>query len=276
VLNLNTVPKATLHIRRRTISSPLKPGNTPLCQKLRIGGCNRYTSGQSEVLLEYAMTANTVFVPTAEAAFIAGVSDREMNRVVDEHILPADLFRNDNGRTFTRLGAAFTHFYFKTERHFLAEFRRQILTELAVRLKKRPDRNLILALPERMPIDLDWHIVIAHARIDVAVSIAEASKRVREVEQADLLVKVSPEVLGGLAVFSGTRVPIDTVVASLDKGIDRRRVMASYPFLTDEHIKAARVYTEVHPQKGRPRRMSETHPRWKLKSSSVVRSATKA
>jgi hypothetical protein len=47
-----------------------------------------------------------LFVPTSEAAFIADVSDREMNRAVDEHILPEPLIRSGNGRRFARLGAA--------------------------------------------------------------------------------------------------------------------------------------------------------------------------
>ena len=56
----------------------------------------------------------------------------------------------------------------------------------------------------------------------------------------------TPGVMGGVAVFSGTRVPIEIVIASLDRGIDKQRTVASYPFLTDEHIQAARVYTKAH------------------------------
>ena len=37
----------------------------------------------------YGATMLDLFVPTSEAAFIADVSDREMNRAVDEHILPS-------------------------------------------------------------------------------------------------------------------------------------------------------------------------------------------
>jgi hypothetical protein len=36
------------------------------------------------------------FVPTAEAAFIGGVTDRAMNRAIDEHILPDSLIRSDS------------------------------------------------------------------------------------------------------------------------------------------------------------------------------------
>jgi len=123
---------------------------------------------------------------------------------------------------------------------------------------------------------LDWRVDVPNARIDVTSFIRESWERVRDVEHANSLVEANPEVMGGAAVFSGTRVPIETVIASLDRGIARHRIAASYPFLTDEHIKAARIYAKVHPRRGRPPRMSQTHPDWKFKSSRIARSANKA
>jgi len=221
------------------------------------------------------MTALPTFVPTAEAAFIAGLSDRDMNRVVDEHILPDVLVHSNNGRFFARLGAAFACFYFNTEQQFVANLRREILRKLTLRLELRADKDLVFDLAP-MPRNLDWCVDVPNARIDVTAFILEALERVRKVERANSLVQEDPEVMGGLPVFSGTRVPLDIVIASLDQGIDKRRMAASYPFLTDEHIEAARVYTKVHPKRGRPRRMSETNPNWKVKSSRVARSTAKA
>ncbi len=221
------------------------------------------------------MSAVPTFVPTSEAAFIAGLSDRDMNRVVDEHILPDVLVQSINGRSFARLGAAFACFYFNTEQQFVANLRREILRELTLRLEMRADKDLVFDLAP-MPRDLDWCVEVPNARIDVTAFIRAALERVRKVERANCLVQEDPEVMGGLAVFSGTRVPIEIVIASLDRGIDKQRMVASYPFLTDEHIEAARVYTQIHPKRGRPRRISERHPNWKVKSSRVVRPAAKA
>ena len=39
-----------------------------------------------------------VFVPSAEAAFIAELSDRDMNRVFDERLVPESLVRAEDGR----------------------------------------------------------------------------------------------------------------------------------------------------------------------------------
>ena len=218
------------------------------------------------------MNGAAAFVPTAEAAFIAGLSDRDMNRVMDEHIVPDALFRADNGRRFARLAAAFARFYFGTEEQFVATLRRQILEELTRRVALRRDKNSVFAMT-RMPNDFDWCVTVPYARVDVSTFIQDAVDRVRQVEQADALVHVDPEVMDGLPVFSGTRVPVETITSSLDKGIGKARLMSSYPFLSDEHIAAARTYLRVHPKRGRPRRLSEANPSWTVKSSRKVRAA---
>lgn len=61
------------------------------------------------------------------------------------------------------------------------------------------------------------------------------------------LVESDPGILRGTPVFVGSRVPIDTVLASLGKGIGMERLRASYPFLTPAHVRAARLYVQEHP-----------------------------
>jgi uncharacterized protein (DUF433 family) len=227
---------------------------------------NLYTTG---------MPVPSTFVPTAEAAFIAGLSDREMNRVVDEHILPDALFRVDHGRWFARLGAAFASFFFGTERLFVAGLRRQIMIDLVLRLERHADKDAVFALASN-PRDLDWLVAVPNAQIDATSFIVDAWERVGRIERAHLLVTSDPEVLGGLEVFAGTRVPIDTVTSSLERGVALKRLTASYPFLTAEHVEAARVYAAVHPKRGRPRRIADAHPNWKVKSTRLIRTPAKA
>ena len=73
------------------------------------------------------------------------------------------------------------------------------------------------------------------------------------------LVVSDPEILSGEPVFAGTRITIDTVLASLDAGIDLARIRASYPIVDDEHIAAARASRAAHPR-SRELRFSERHP----------------
>jgi len=56
------------------------------------------------------------------------------------------------------------------------------------------------------------------------------------------LVTTDPEILGGKPVFTGSRVSIDVVLASLDSGVPFDRLKEPWPFLTMEHIQTARDY----------------------------------
>lgn len=53
------------------------------------------------------------------------------------------------------------------------------------------------------------------------------------------LITIDSMILGGIPTFRGTRVPVDSVSASLKKGISRERVLSAYPSLTHEHLDAA-------------------------------------
>lgn len=74
------------------------------------------------------------------------------------------------------------------------------------------------------------------------------------------------EVMSGEAVFAGTRVLIAAVLDSLNAGIPLERVKAAYPFLTDEHLRSARVYATEHQGHCKPRRLGEQYA-WPIQRS---------
>ena len=218
---------------------------------------------------------SNLLIPTAEAAFIAGLSDRHMNRVVDEHLMPGVLFeRAGNVRKFTRLCAVFSKFYFDDGNWLAAGARRQVLDELTQRvvsLDSKDDVFALMTLPDRF----SWKVSNYTVEVDMAPYVAEVSARVKDVHTAESLVVTNPDVMGGLAVFAGTRVPLEMVLGSIDAGVNLERLKVSYPFLTDAHIQAARVYAEVHPRRGRPRRLEDAHSAAIRRVKRVVRIATK-
>lgn len=219
--------------------------------------------------------STTLFIPTAEAAFIAGLTDRQMNRVVDEHLVPEHLFEQQgNSRLFTRLGAAFAKFYFATEDLLLAGARKQVLDELNARVDRLPAKNQVLTLT--LLDSMSWKVERRFVEVDVLPFLQEAFNRAKEVAQADALVTTNPEVMGAVPVFAGTRVPIAIVLSSLAAGIHLDRLKASYPFLTDAHIESAKVYEAVHPRRGRPRRMAEVNPALSRRVMRVVKRTASA
>lgn len=60
------------------------------------------------------------------------------------------------------------------------------------------------------------------------------------------LVSANPRVMGGLPVFAGTRVPIETILSSLAAGVDLEELELSHPFLTPAYLEAAQAYAESH------------------------------
>ena len=175
-------------------------------------------------------------------------------------------------RRFTRLSAAFARFYFDTEELLTAAARRQVVEELAQRVGGLQARDEVLALT-RGSQDMSWKVARCAVEIDVTSYVATVLVRAREVDQANTLVSVDPEVMGGEPVFAGTRVPIDIVLGSMDAGIDQQRLQGSYRFLTPVHLAAARVWRQVHPRRGRPRRLAQEPSAMTHLSSRVVRRA---
>jgi uncharacterized protein (DUF433 family) len=218
-----------------------------------------------------------LFVSSAEAAFVGRLTDRQINRVVDEKLVPLRLLaQSGTTRQFARLAAAFARFYIDMEDTLAVNARRVVLDELDRRLNTLEDKqqDRVMRLSE-LPADLDWIVKVSNVVVDVMPFVADAYARAREVDIADALVCADPDVMRGAACFAGTRVPIETVLASLDEGASMSRLKASYPFLTDAHVEAARVYMSVHPRRGRPRKLVEASPALRPQSSRVVRRATR-
>jgi uncharacterized protein (DUF433 family) len=228
-------------------------------------------------LSEYLIMRDTLFVSSAEAAFVGELTDRQINRVVDEGLVPARLLVQAGARRqFARLAAAFARFYLDMEDTLAVAARRRVLAVLDQRLQHldaaRQDRVLRL---DELPHDLDWTVAMPGVVVDVAPFVVHAFARAREVDSADALVSSDAEIMNGTPCFRGTRVPIEGVLASLDEGVSLQRLQGSYPFLTPAHAEAARVYLHVHPRRGRPRRLGQTDPSLRTASSRVVRPAAR-
>jgi len=55
-------------------------------------------------------------------------------------------------------------------------------------------------------------------------------------------ITVNPEVCHGKACIKGTRIPVSVILDNLAKGLSFEEILASYPSLTKEAIRAAIAY----------------------------------
>jgi uncharacterized protein (DUF433 family) len=214
------------------------------------------------------------FVSTAEAAFLAGLDTSIINRLVDDRLVPAHLLLQEPGsRRMSRLGAAFARVYCDLENTLAPRARRDLVEELSRRIHALTGEQQQAILQLHALRSVNWIVMFHHVVVDVTPQVDDAAARAKEVDLADMLVTTDPEVMGGAPCFAGTRVPIDYVLASLDEGESLERLRASYSFLTEAHIDAARVYLLVRPRRGRPRKLSDRSPSMKPRMSKIVKPA---
>ncbi|SFG43294.1 Uncharacterized conserved protein, DUF433 family [Duganella sp. CF458] len=223
------------------------------------------------------------YVSSVEAAYIADVTDRDVHRAIDEQIVPDGFIQLSNGRRLSRLAAAFIAFYYKTETMFTASMRKRVLNTIADQVTNSGNlivtehelRTLLNRAETKSVLHFSTEEAESAVSVDFSKYISVVFKRSEEVERALLAISSSEDVMGGLPVFRGTRVPVDSILASIENGVELSRIKDSYPFLSDELIKYAKIYSRVRPRRGRPRRLDEVNPGWKVKTEKIVRAASK-
>jgi uncharacterized protein (DUF433 family) len=194
-----------------------------------------------------------------EAAVVASVTVRDVNRVIDERILPDKLYAigEDRTRSFFVDSCVLIAFYFKTANQLTAEERVKTIADASSRLpsisiKEGSRRNASRS---------NWVVREDFLTIDLAPFVKSVRGQFAKLQQARELVVEDPEVLGGTPVVRNTRIPIYDVAASAAKGTSTDRLLAAYPGLTAREVELATLYAEANPQRGRPRRTGGPSPR---------------
>jgi uncharacterized protein (DUF433 family) len=205
---------------------------------------------------------STIFLSSAEAAYVAELSEPLIQRAVEDQVVYEPLIRQGSEWSISRLAAAFIAFYCKTEQHDSQRSRKSMLASSISHITASGNLKRAMAL-KLSSTDKLFDLVLAQ-------HIAAATIRSHKLDRALRSISVSDNVMWGMPVFSGTRVPVDTVVGSLEEGTSLAELKESYAFLTEDLVESAQIYTQVHPMQGRARRMSESHPDWKISSITVI------
>ena len=195
-------------------------------------------------------------ITPAEASVIAGVELRDIHRVFDEGLLTEPLIRKQgNQRLVARDAALLLRFYFGADRHLSAEARRAVLQAII-----GPDRKRVLGRLSALP---RWHRTVTVApgiAVSLAPYVTAAENGAARFARARAVIVEDPDVLDGMPVIRGTRLPVYDVAASLAAGASRERVQSAYPSLTAEQIDLAALYAQAVPPRGRPRQPAQDRP----------------
>jgi uncharacterized protein (DUF433 family) len=95
-------------------------------------------------------------------------------------------------------------------------------------------------------LSLDFHSVY----VDIRPRVDLYAYGLLRIEEKD-------SVMGGDAVFRGTRLPVLHVGKMYDRGESAENIREDYPSLTDDDIRFAQLYYRAHPTIGRPRTRAE-------------------
>jgi uncharacterized protein (DUF433 family) len=182
---------------------------------------------------------------TTEAAVAAGVSLPQINRVIDEKILPDDYYSTSPTRTVRADACLLIAFYFETADWLTAGARVKTI------------RGAVAHRQAHRHTWAQWK----HYAVDehfLTVRFADLWKnvddRLERLIAAEKMVVEDPEILGGTPVIRGTRVPVHRVAAIFDGGTSMERILKSYPSLTAQQVELSSLYAKAVPQRGRPRR----------------------
>lgn len=180
---------------------------------------------------------------TSEAAVAAGVSVREINRVVDEHILPENLYSTTNLRRFRTEACLLIAFYFSTADLLTADARLRMI------------RNNLVHSPTWDGWK-HWSIEDDLLTVHFESLWESVNGRLRDLMAARDLVVEDEEILSGTPVIRGTRVPVHDIAAALSGGTPKERILKAYPSLNERQVDLAAVYAKAIPLRGRPRTLS--------------------
>lgn len=196
------------------------------------------------------MARTTDMLKPAEAAVVARVALRDVNRVIDEGILPDYLYATDDGRHVAPAACFLIAFYVDTAKDLTAERRIDTIKVLGSRLHERN-------LPLLDLLKMNWDVRDDILKIDLLPFLRRTLDSMKRLVEARQMVETNPHILGGTPVVRGTRIPVYDVAASLLAGIPAQRILAAYPTLMPEMLELIKIYAEANPPRGRPRAASE-------------------
>lgn len=221
------------------------------------------------------MTCAWTKLTPVEAALVARVSVRDVNRLYDERMLPEELLRQsfsreNHDRYVWAWACTIIAFYFqmahrltKVERLKAIEAKAHdvgVVFSKFITIEKKVLRFSTLASPlketkcchnkeiwdqllyEEAPLKIDWKPFVCNVE-----------ERLQKLFRAKSMVESFPEILGGIPVIAGTRVPVYDVAASVEKGVAIADILEAYPSISPEQVELAAFYAEAVPLRGRPK-----------------------
>lgn len=206
-----------------------------------------------------------ILLTPPEAAVVAGVTVRDINRVIDEKLLPERFYTLEDGRHLHIAACPLVGFYFHAAKALTAEERSLLIRRICERIGPAMARRPI-ARWRKHSRPADWTVNDGFLTVSLwEFAISAEDHHAKLVEARERVVE-DPDILGGAPVLRGTRIPVHDVAASVAAGVPRERIRSAYPGLDDQAIEFATIYAEATPRRGRPKRLARLAPETRIVS----------
>jgi uncharacterized protein (DUF433 family) len=173
----------------------------------------------------------TALLTTTEVASLTGLDERRIRKDVEYGLLPSpprfDFAAVVYFRALARLG-------FEIRRRD----RKQLLESIRRALDSTPP-------PTSVPIGTS-------ALLKLAEVAAEVRDRISRFERWKAKLVTDDKVLGGETTFPQSRLAVRQIGSMLVRGVSTEEIREDYPYLTDEDLEFARLFTVAYPRLGRP------------------------
>jgi len=201
-----------------------------------------------------------------EAAYVAGVTLRDLNRTFEDKILPAPLYGYDpaGGRMLLVSACPFVTFYFDTaaSSRLTADERTRVIGKAWERIQSIGGRKtldliggLLSAQKSALIVEDDF------LRVDLRPFFHRVAERLAKLRSAEGTVVRDENVMGGAPVVRGTRISPYDLAASVANGIPRARILKAYSGLSPESLDLSVIWAQANPPRGRPRRILDVLPK---------------
>jgi uncharacterized protein (DUF433 family) len=187
---------------------------------------------------------------TSEAAVVAGVDVRDVNRLIDEKILPTELYSVESTRRVRAGACALVRFYYGSAELLTANERRGAINHLCTEAKSKHHSWAIKRWRTTKPQWTYHHLFMTlnfDRFIEDTIDGHERLAKAREIVVED------SRILSGTPVIRGTRVPVYDVAASAASGLSVAEIREDYPSLSEDKIELAILYAKSTPPRGRPK-----------------------
>jgi uncharacterized protein (DUF433 family) len=137
-----------------------------------------------------------------------------------------------------------------------------LVAALPVSLAVADRRDLYAMIARHQPASGRWRRKgdrltlngVVPIEIDASELRRRLAERLRLYRRGRARLVARPDLVGGEPVFAGTRVPVRHIGLLARKGVPVAEILEDYPALDENDIAFARLFTELRPDPGRPRK----------------------